>query len=197
MELYTKSLLFIFSTFTLHFGLSLFWIMFLIVFACRSEPFFGTLTSIPKNVALICLSFKTLSPCSFFFFQNPLALFFFFRTKCPFFKRAYLFVHLAQCFCVMLLPDGVLASIPPTFLAWRCPHLLDKSCELFGGWIVAVAGHNSPCNGSELAEKIIACEKMCLGNRIWDLIYAKRSLCSSLISGACVQNLSFPALTSS
>lgn len=189
--IYTKSLLFIFSTFTLHFGLvflSLFWIMFLI--ACRREPF----------LALSPASPKTLHSSVFPLKPSPLALLFLlFRTNCPPFKRAYLFVYLAQCFCVMLLPDGVLASIPPTFLAWRwgCPHLLDKPCELFGGWIVAVAGHNSLCNGSELAEEIITCEKQCLGNRIWDLIYAKRSLCSALISGACLKNLSFPALTPS
>lgn len=74
-------------------------------------------------------------------------------------------------------------------LAWRwgCQHSLDKSCELFGGWIVAVAGHNSLCNGWELAEEIITSEKQCLGNRIWDLIYAKWSLCSALISGACLK----------
>lgn len=64
----------------------------------------------------------------------PGSIFFFCEQIVPC-KRAYLFVYLAQCFAVMLLPDGVLFVPFSQSLGLACRgghwHSLDKPCSVW------------------------------------------------------------------
>lgn len=77
---YTKSLLFIFSTFTLHFGLVFFFsitVLNYVVFngvRIQKGAFFGTLTSVPKMLHSSVFPLKP-SPSVLFFFSEQTALF--------------------------------------------------------------------------------------------------------------------------